>query len=54
LFPPAISKVATLVQVLKQKWPAKEDKIELAVRKIVAEMGLVPSSPPSQGGGQTR
>jgi chromosome segregation ATPase len=52
---PDMSKVATLVQVLKQKWPAKEDEIELAVRKIVAEMGLVPSSPPPQtGGGQTR
>jgi hypothetical protein len=51
---PDMTKVATLVQVLKQKWPAKEDEIELAVRKIVAEMGLVPSSPPTQGGGQTR
>jgi hypothetical protein len=52
---PDMSKVATLVQVLKHKWPAKEDEIELAVRKIVAEMGLVPSSPPPQtGGGQTR
>jgi hypothetical protein len=50
-----MTKVATLVQVLKQKWPAKEeDEIKLAGRKIVAEMGLVPSSPPTQGGGQTR
>jgi len=34
--------IRTLTRVLQAKWPAKEDEIELAVRKLMTELGLVP------------
>jgi DNA repair exonuclease SbcCD ATPase subunit len=39
---PDPEKLVTLLEVLRQKWPAKEAEIELAVRKVITELGLVP------------
>jgi hypothetical protein len=32
------------MEVLRQKWPSKEAEIEVAVRKLLAELGLVLNS----------
>lgn len=41
---PNQARIAGLVEVLKRKWPAKKEEIDLAVRKIITELGLVPES----------
>jgi hypothetical protein len=41
---PDPEKLVTLLEVLQQKWPAKEAEIEVAVRKVITELGLVPTS----------
>jgi hypothetical protein len=33
--------VAILVETLRRKWPGKKDEIDLAVRKLLTELGLV-------------
>ena len=39
---PDAEKLITIMEVLRQKWPAKQAEIELAVRKLQTELGLVP------------
>jgi hypothetical protein len=39
---PDPEKLITTMEVLRQKWPAKQAEIELAVRKLQAELGFVP------------
>jgi len=39
---PDAEKLVTTLEVLRQKWPAKQAEIELAVRKLQAELGFVP------------
>jgi chromosome segregation ATPase len=38
---PDPERLVTLFDVLRQKWPSKQAEIELAVRKILTELGLV-------------
>ncbi len=52
--PPDMQKITELVEILKRKWPAKKEEIELALRKLMAELGLVQIFQPAVGGGQTR
>lgn len=40
--PPNSARIAELVEVLKRKWPAKKEEIELANRKMLIELGLIP------------
>jgi len=40
---PDPEKLVTLLEVLRQKWPAKQAEIEVAVRKVITELGLVPT-----------
>ena len=42
---PDETRVAFLLDVLRRKWPTKKAEIELAIRKIETELGLVPSLP---------
>jgi hypothetical protein len=42
--PPDMQKIAELVEILKRKWSAKKDEIELAVRKVITELGLTPAA----------
>ena len=37
---PDLAKISELIEVLKRKWPATKDNIEIAVRKLLAELGL--------------
>jgi len=39
---PDPERLITILEVLRQKWPAKQAEIELAVRKLQAELGFVP------------
>jgi hypothetical protein len=39
--PPDLAKISELIEVLNRKWPAKKDEVEIAVRKLLAELGLV-------------
>jgi hypothetical protein len=41
---PDPEKLITLLEVLRQKWPAKQAEIEVAVRKVITELGLVPTT----------
>lgn len=38
---PAPKRLLAIMEVLRQKWPAKQAEIEPAVRKLIAELGLV-------------
>ena len=40
---PDPEKLITLLEVLRQKWPAKQAEIEVAVRKVITELVLVPT-----------
>ena len=40
---PDLAKVTEIVDVLKRRWPAKKEEIDVAVRKIITELGLIPS-----------
>jgi F0F1-type ATP synthase membrane subunit b/b' len=37
---PDIAKIEELIEVLRRKWPAKKEEIELATRKVLTELGL--------------
>jgi hypothetical protein len=39
---PDPEKLISILEVLQQKWPSKQAEIELAVRKLQIELGLVP------------
>jgi hypothetical protein len=41
--------LAETLEVLKQSWPSKESEIELSVRKMMAELGIVPDSTNPRG-----
>jgi hypothetical protein len=41
---PDPERLVTIMEVLRQKWPSKEAEIEVAVRKLLAELGLVLNS----------
>ena len=40
--PPDLAKIADLVEILQRKWPAKKAEIDVAIRKLIAELGLSP------------
>jgi hypothetical protein len=45
------------IEVLAKKWPAKKDQVEIELRKVLAELGLLGKSPdrpkPSQESRET-
>jgi DNA repair exonuclease SbcCD ATPase subunit len=41
---PDPEKLIAILEVLREKWPAKQAEIELAVRKVITELGLVPTA----------
>lgn len=53
---PDAAKVARIPEVLRLSWSAKEAEIELRVRKMITELGIIPIETGSsgQGGAQTR
>jgi gas vesicle protein len=36
------------IEVLKRKWPAKKDQVEIELRKVLAELGILGKSPKQQ------
>jgi hypothetical protein len=48
---PNPAKVKQLLEIIKQKWPLKEQQIEVEVRKMLAEMGLTLEDSPAPPSG---